>query len=718
MNNTFIANAIMLGISSCASFSVFAETNSKTEQTHTTKQTSSIEVIKIQSKVPSSDFAAIHSPTQLVTANQTDVGQWLNVLAGAAGVNNGPITTLAQYRGYTGDRVGVTINNQAVVGAGPNSMDSPLSYAIAGAIDSVAVFRGITPVSVAASGLGGSIVIEQGLPKFSSTKKPLISGKLAGQYSANNNANTLTTDINIANKQHALRAFSSFQQADGFEDGNGHRIDETGYQRNQSLLSYGYQSQQHTIYSQLRITNTNDSGTPALPMDIDYIDARQFSLWGESDLKVGQLNWLVSKDSAEHGMSNYLMRPVMPNMTRYNTAELDAFAVQASLTQNIGEDWVVVSGLRHKKSEHDATITSPDNGMFRIRNFNDIALKDTSVFVEGRYTVTNGSSNTSRDGLVTLGLQYTDHSARSGDVSHHMAMMNPAIKNLQTSFNQDDTDVQEGLVDFVISYKQPLSDEITGLMSLARKQRAASYQERFLWIPMQSTGGLADGNTYIGDNNLEVESASQINLGLEYQTTTTTLSPQIFYHDIDNYISAVPSTNMAANMVATMMTGKAPLAFANVDARIYGTDVLSHHTIDDQWSVSASLSMIRGERRDIDDDLYRIAADRLHMTVFYLFDEWQLALQQTLVAGQNKVSELNGEPSSSGYGLTNLYALKQVDKIELKVGIDNLFDNFYQDHLSGRYRPMLNPSNSSSIQQGEIIPGMGRNIYASITWYF
>ncbi len=716
MNKTKIASTLVLGLTSCVSLSVIAQ-NESTPST-TLPETSSIEVIKIQSEQASYNLAIIDSPSRLVTANQTDVGQWLNSLAGAAGVNNGPVTTLAQYRGYTGDRVGVAINNQAVVGAGPNSMDSPLSYAIASAIDSVAIYRGISPVSVPANGLGGAIVIEQGLPQFGDSNDSTMSGTLSGQYNANNNANTLTADINVANEQHALRGFSSYQQADGYDDGRGHRLDETGYQRNQSLLSYGYQTEQHRVYGQLRLTNTNESGTPALPMDIDYIDARQFSLFGESELEFGQLNWLISKDSAEHGMSNYLLRPAMPNMTRYNTAELDAFAVQASLTQTIGEDWVVVSGLRHKKSEHDATITSPDNGMFRIGNFNDIALKDTSVFVEGKYTVTNGSSNTSKDGLVTLGLQYTDHTARSGDVSHHMAMMNPAIKNLQTNFNQADTDIQEGLVDFVISYKQPLSNEITGLMSLARKQRAASYQERFLWVPMQSTGGLADGNTYIGDRNLEVESASQINLGLEYQTTTNTLSPQIFYHDIDNYISAVPSTNMAANMVATMMTGKAPLAFANVDARIYGTDVLMHHSIDEQWSVSGSLSMIRGERRDIDDDLYRIAADRLQMTVFYQVDAWQLALQQTLVAGQSKVSVLNNEQSSNGYGLTNLYALKQFDNVEVKVGVDNLFDQFYQDHLSGRYRPMLNPSNSTSIEQGEIIPGMGRNIYASIAWHF
>lgn len=121
MNKTKVAKAVVLGLASSMSLSAVATAESTPSVTLT--EASTIEVIKIQSKKAVPDLATIDSPSRLVTANQTDVGQWLNSLAGAAGVNNGPVTTLAQYRGYTGDRVGVAINNQAVVGAGPNSMD-------------------------------------------------------------------------------------------------------------------------------------------------------------------------------------------------------------------------------------------------------------------------------------------------------------------------------------------------------------------------------------------------------------------------------------------------------------------------------------------------------------------------------------------------------------------------------------------------------------------
>lgn len=52
-------------------------------------------------------------------------------------------------------------------------------------------------------------------------------------------------------------------------------------------------------------------------------------------------------------------------------------------------------------------------------------------------------------------------------------------------------------------------------------------------------------------------------------------------------IQGAPSTNMVAYMVATMMTGKPPLQFANVDAEIWRVDAawsyeFSEHLLVDQ----------------------------------------------------------------------------------------------------------------------------------------
>lgn len=53
---------------------------------------------------------------------------------------------------------------------------------------------------------------------------------------------------------------------------------------------------------------------------------------------------------------------------------------------------------------------------------------------------------------------------------------------------------------------------------------------------MQSTGGLADGKTYVGDINLEPETAYQSDLGYNFESTSFAFSPHIFYQKVDNYI--------------------------------------------------------------------------------------------------------------------------------------------------------------------------------------
>jgi len=76
-------------------------------------------------------------------------------------------------------------------------------------------------------------------------------------------------------------------------------------------------------------------------------------------------------------------------------------------------------------------------------------------------------------------------------------------------------------------------------VGIGLENRAPSYQEHYLWTPMEATGGLADGHTYIGDINLKPETAYQLDLGLNYQNEKFMLAPHIFYQPIDDYIQGV-----------------------------------------------------------------------------------------------------------------------------------------------------------------------------------
>ena len=70
-----------------------------------------------------------------------DTGDMIKRLPGANINSNGPLTSIAQYRGLFGDRVNVLIDGVRISKAGPNSMDSPLSYLPASRVADVALYR-------------------------------------------------------------------------------------------------------------------------------------------------------------------------------------------------------------------------------------------------------------------------------------------------------------------------------------------------------------------------------------------------------------------------------------------------------------------------------------------------------------------------------------------------------------------------------------------------
>jgi len=288
-----------------------------------------------------------------------------------------------------------------------------------------------------------------------------------------------------------------------------------------------------------------------------------------------------------------------------------------------------------------------------------------------------------------------DMSSGMDDMSNmdsDMAMpnMGALMGDLEDDFNNADREVSDTNVDIALSTQTQLSESLTLYIGAGIKSRAPSYQERYLWTPMEATGGLADGHTYIGDINLESETAYQGDLGLTWQSRDFMIAPHVFYQNIDNYIQGTPMgmEDMAASSMASMMAGDDnPLKFSNVDAKLYGADVNWYYNISDNFQFSGIASYVKGERRDIDDNLYRIAPLNGQFSFTYHSDNLIGNLTLVAVAAQDDVSETNTEQATSGYGLVNIDLEYFVTAdFTVRGGVDNLLDREYQNHLGGYNR--------------------------------
>ena len=643
-----------------------------------------------------------------------DVAQLLKKAPGANVNSNGPLSGIPQYRGMYGPRVATSLDGAQVAPSGPNWMDPPLSYAVSGQLEALEIYRGIAPVSVAQESIGGAVTARANRGSFTQGEALQLSGRMIGSAQSVNSGYHLNTAVYASNHHQRIKVAAMTEGGDDaeFKDGD---IRPTEYERQRYDLGYGFRLGDHTLQLDYGYNDTGDTGTPALPMDIDYFEGDLYNLSYQLDRSAEGL--LVEIDlfasDLDHGMTNYELRAAPPpERWRRNIASSDnlGFNVASTLYDADGH-WVI--GFDGFSAEHDSDIDNPNNPMFFVNNFNGAERDVYGVFAERHQRF---GSNWRGE----FGIRYNRVEMDAGKVDGTPAMMMPPAQMLRDSFNEADRDVADNNIDLVARAWYSTSASTSWYAGVAQKHRSPSYQERYLWLPLEATGGLADGNTYTGNIELDPEVSRQIEFGLDFNNDALTLSPRVFYAYVEDYIQGTPSEVSPAVMFVRMMNGMNgtnnpdPLQFNNVDAELYGFDMDWAWRVDDRWSLSGLVNYVRGKRDDTNDNLYRIAPPNASMRLDYSTGSWAAGVETVLYARQNDVSETNREQKTSGYGVVNLSASWQAtSRLQLAAGVDNLFDRKYRDHLAG-----YNRAANEDIARGERLPGYGVNAFARAVYEF
>jgi len=626
-----------------------------------------------------------------------DTASLLHKVPGANVNRNGALTGIAQYRGLYGDRVNVKVNGITVQEGCPNGMDTPLSFIPGAQLDSIEVIRGIAPVSSGLETLGGTMRATSIRPAFGSGDDLESHGSLRLSGATANDSGAAGVLAGLANRTHRVHVAGSREVGDDIEF-NGGTIRPSGYARNSYALGYGFRQSGHEAALDASHIDTGSTGTPSLPMDIEMSDTDMVGGEYTGYLGAHAVHGQLFYTDVHHKMTNFLLRPDPGvNMKRRSTADGSGTGFRLDVGRALaGGDLLV--GIDGQLASHDAVITDPDRAMFRVVNFNDVERNLAGVFAEWQGTTgANWSSE--------FGLRVNQVRMDAGIVSSSMAGMNADIQTLQDNFNNADRSKTDTNLDWVARFSHPLSASTGFEMGFARKTRSPSYQERYLWLPLEATGGLADGNNYIGDISLDPEVSHQVELALNVKSADAYLEPRVFYRDVSDYIQGVPSTNAAAIGIDPNA-----LQYANVDAVLYGADAAWGYRLDAHWRLGGIVSYVRGKRDDISDNLYRIAPLNGTLGLTYDTGTLDLTAEGVFYDRQDKVSATNGETPSGGYALMNLYGKYRVQQdLALSGGIGNVFDRRYAAHVTG-----VNRAAGSDVAIGERVPGEGRNFYLAV----
>lgn len=653
------------------------------------------------------EISALKLDIQALNDSSADYRDSLQRLPGISINGNGPVTGIPQYRGLFGDRLAISIDGAPIDGAGPNAMDSPLSHVVSKPATKLTFYRGIAPITAGVETLGGAVKIETDLPQRFSIE-PSISARAQVQPNNQGNAEHYNGHLDYATDTIFASVNAMQQQREQVEDGRGLEVPNSFYSRSGFGSELGVRHGQHLLHGIYQRIDTEDSGTPALAMDIKYIDAAWYRLHYtySSPNESGQDTQIQLKaygNSNQHGMNNFDHRLLnSPMQARINSVDSIARGYEGIWQDSIGYS-ALTAGMSWHNNSHNSVITNPLMGGVKVNNFNQVERTRKSAYLEWLTDI--------EDVALTFGSRFTKVDMQAGDVANSMAIMNPNVAILVKRFNQSERDLEFSFMDISVHAQSSFDSPWQWQAALAQKHRAPSYTELYVWLPLGISAGLADGNNYLGNLALNEETAKQVDLGFSYNSALLTIAPRVFYQSIQDYIVGSPSEDAVANMVSTMMSGKLPLQWQNTDATIWGADVLLTAQLTNKIDLDMTASWVRGTRDDLNQPLYRIAPASLITQLHWRHEKLTLSIESQLLASQQKVSEIQNETPSAGAGIINLSSQYRFDKnISVSLSAKNVFDKAYQTHLGG-----INRVADSEVLVGERLYDTGRGLSANLT---
>jgi len=128
------------------------------------------------------------------------------------------------------------------------------------------------------------------------------------------------------------------------------------------------------------------------------------------------------------------------------------------------------------------------------------------------------------------------------------------------------------------------------------------------------------------------------------------------------------------------------------------------------------VNYVRGENRSTGDNLYNMMPLNTRLSLNHRLGAWSNVLELQAVKAKDRVSSLHNELRTGGYALAALRTSYAWSKVQLDFGVENLFDRRYDLPLGGAYVGQGMTMALNGVPYGIGVRGMGRSVYAGLTF--
>lgn len=604
-----------------------------------------------------------------------DGGALLRNLPGVAAGRMGGHGLDPVIRGQQQGQLGIKIDGAYVLGGCPNRMDPPASFAAPALHDRVTVVRGYQTVTEGPGATGGTIRFDRDPPALSDERP--VAARAGGGLQSNGFGRDAFADVAVGGDKGSARATLLWQKFDDYEDGSGDEV-RSAFEQKTAELAFAWTPNDATeIELGAGISRVDDALFAGSGMDAPETDGDTLRLRAARDLDNGPFERLeveVAHAMVDHLMDNYSLRtrtaPMamrVPSDSDTTTARMVGDLALGSGPAEIGVDLQ----LSDRSARRYRGMTDGD-----VNTLQSIMWPDTEILQIGLFGETGiilGGSDT-----LVVGARYDYVRADSDAADEVVAATGRSPNDLYAMYYGVRADTEhEHNIGGLLRLEHDLDQGVVLYGAVSRSLRTADTTERAIASDQMAS-------SWVGNPSLAPEKHYQAELGVEAMRPGWNVSAAAYADRVDDFILRDTARGQDGVLLANGAT-----IYRNVDAMLAGVELAATVEFGDGWSVSGNLTYTYGQNLDEDGPLAQIPPLQGAIALTYAGDGWSVGTRLRGAATQTRVDDDPGMGSGRDAGETDGYLVQDLftsvtvaEPVELRLGVSNLFDTTYADHLN------------------------------------
>lgn len=583
----------------------------------------------------------------------TDATDYLKTIPGFSALGNGGTNSDPVLRGQFGSRLNILTDGTFMPGACGGRMDPPTSYISPSNFDQLIVIKGPQTVQWGPGASAGTVRFDRDTARFTEPGIRFDGSVVGGSFGRNDQ----TADLTVGNDQAYARVTANHAHSQDYKDGNGNTVP-SRWDKWNADLTLGLTPDADTRYELTAGTGDGQARYASRGMDGTQFERKSVGLRLDKRNVGETLNALQAQlyiNDVSHVMDNFSLRsPARTgavSKTMASNVERTTWGGRVAATWAISDATSLITGMDFQHSRHRVRRGTQHVSYHHRAWKKNATLENTGLFGE----MTWHMADTQRliSGARVDWAQATD--------------LRGAVQKTHPTAGKRRSDT---LPSGFLRYERDMTDApVTWYVGLGHVERFPDYWE--LFAPGRGPAGSA--NAFAG---VKPERTTQLDFGAQYKTDAMNAWFSAYAGQVQDFILF----NYGANG-STQAT--------NVDARLLGGEFGASHQLNRAWTTTATLAYAWAQNTSDHRPLPQIPPLEARLSAAYDDGTWSAGLLWRLVAPQRRYAmnqgNVAGKDFSAGHGfgvlsLNGGYAVNK--RVQLTVGIDNLLNKTYTEHLN------------------------------------